>query len=250
MSTNNTQINHKLLVTSIVICNLFFVFSNTFASHKVYIIHGYANPKSIMNDIYRDVKKAGFIAENYAYPGLYMELDSIGKKLYQDVLNDDVDSVSFVTHSMGGLVVRAMLKYSGTDLSFPKIYRIVMIAPPNRGADIADFFKEAKNVKVLLGPNVEKMQTDSTSYANQLPIPFNTEIGIIVGVRRNERGYNHLIPGNNDGLLTPERVYLGNEKDVAIVNYDHLGVIKRKKSRRLVIEFLQTGVFLSKPLHQ
>lgn len=249
MSTNNSQINHKLIITSIVICNLLFAFSSSFASHKVYIIHGYANPKSIMNDIYRDVKKAGFIAENYAYPGLYMELDSIGKKLYNDVLDDGVDSVSFVTHSMGGLVVRAMLKYSGTDPNFPKIYRIVMIAPPNRGADIADFFKEATQVKALLGPNVEKMETDSTSYANQLPIPFNTEIGIIVGVRRNERGYNHLIPGNDDGLLAPERVYLGNEKDVAIVNYDHLGVIKRKKSRRLVIEFLQTGIFLSKPVN-
>lgn len=249
MITINSQLNNKLIVTSIVICYLFFVFSSSFASHKVYIIHGYANPKSIMNDIYRDVKKAGFVAENYAYPGLYMELDTIGKRLYQDVLNDGVDSVSFVTHSMGGLVVRAMLKYSGADLNFPKIYRIVMIAPPNRGADIADFFKEAKKVKVLLGPNVEKMETDSTSYANQLPIPFNTEIGIIVGVRRKDRGYNHLIPGNDDGLLTPERVYLGNEKDVAIVNYDHLGVIKRKKSRRLVIEFLQTGVFLSKPVN-
>jgi hypothetical protein len=249
MNTNNSKIMHKIVITSIVICNLLFVSSGSFASHKVYIIHGYANPKSIMNDIYRDVKKAGFVAENYAYPGLYMELDTIGKRLYQDVLNDGIDSVSFVTHSMGGLVVRAMLKYSGTDQNFPKIYRIVMIAPPNRGADIADFFKEAKKVKVLLGPNVEKMETDSTSYANQLPIPFNTEIGIIVGVRRKDRGYNHLIPGNDDGLLTPERVYLGNEKDVAIVNYDHLGVIKRKKSRRLVIEFLQTGVFLSKPVN-
>jgi predicted alpha/beta hydrolase family esterase len=249
MNTNNSKILHKIVITSIVICYLLFVFSNTFASHKVYIIHGYANPKSIMNNIYRDVKKASFVAENYAYPGLYMELDSIGKRLYQDVLKDGVDTVSFVTHSMGGLVVRAMLKYSGMDSNFPKIHRIVMIAPPNRGADIADFFKEAKNIKVLLGPNVEKMQTDSTSYANQLPIPFNTEIGIIVGVRRNERGYNHLIPGNDDGLLAPERVYLGNEKDVAIVNYDHLGVIKRKKSRRLVIEFLQTGIFLSKPVN-
>jgi len=146
---------------------------------------------------------------------------------------------------MGGLVVRAMLKYSAPDLSFPKIFRIVMIAPPNRGADIADFFKDAKAIKKLLGPNVEKMQTDSSSYANQLPIPYNTEIGVIVGRRYKDKGYNLLIEGDNDGLLAPERTILGNEKDVAYVRYNHLGVIRRKEPRKLVVEFLKFGEFVS-----
>lgn len=238
------------IVATIIICSLLLISSISFASHKVYVIHGYGNPKSIMNKIYKDVKKAGFVVENYAYPGLYVELDTIGKQLYLDVMKDGVDSVSFVTHSMGGLVVRAMLKYSGTDKNFPKIFRIVMIAPPNRGADIADFFKAADGIKVLLGPNVEKMETDSTSYANQLPIPCNSEVGIIVGVRKKERGYNLFIPGNNDGLLAPKRVYLGNEKDVVILNYGHLSLIKRKAPRKLVIEFLRVGFFISNPKYQ
>lgn len=186
MKGENLICPNMKLVVIILICNLFLVSPLSFASHKVYVIHGYANPKSVMNKIYKDVKKEGFFVENYAYPGLYVELDTIGKNLYLDIMDDGVDSVSFVTHSMGGLVVRAMLKYSGTDKNFPKIYRIVMIAPPNRGADIADFFKTTDGIKVLLGPNVEKMETDSTSYANQLPIPCNTEIGIIIGVRKKE----------------------------------------------------------------
>jgi hypothetical protein len=139
-----------------------------------------------------------------------------------------------------------MLKYSGTDLSFPKIFRIVMIAPPNRGADIADFFKNTKLIKKMLGPNVEKMTTDSTSYANQLPIPINTELGIIVGESKYKAGYNWFIGRKNDGLLIPERVFLGNEKDVAICNYSHLGVVKNKKPRKLVLEFLKHGNFKSK----
>ena len=98
------------------------------ASHKIYILHGYASSKSIMNRIKKDLKKSGFLVENYDYPALYVDLDSLGKKLYLDVLEDNYDSVSFVTHSMGGLVVRNMVKYSAADLNFPKIYRIVMIA--------------------------------------------------------------------------------------------------------------------------
>ncbi len=215
------------------------------ASHKVYLLHGYGSNKSIMNKIKKDLTKANFIVENYAYPAFYVDLDSLGEKLYLDISHENYDSVSFITHSMGGLVVRNMLKYSGSDISFPKIFRILMIAPPNRGADIADFFKNTKLLKIMLGPNVEKMETDSFSYANQLPIPINTELGIIVGESKYKAGYNWFIGKKNDGLLIPERVYLGNEKDVAIVNYSHLGVVKNKKPRKLIVNFIKTGKFES-----
>jgi len=235
------MIKIKVILAALTI----FCYTKSIASHQVYILHGWGNPKTIMNKVYKDVEKAGFNSINYAYPGLYEDIDSIGKRLYEDIMKDRPDSVSFVTHSMGGLVVRAMLKYSAADLLFPKIFRIVMIAPPNRGADIADFFKDAKSLKKLLGPNVEKMQTDSSSYANQLPIPYNTEIGVIVGRRHKDKGYNLLIEGDNDGLLAPERTFLGNEKDVAYVRYSHLGVIRRKEPRTLVVEFLKFGEFVS-----
>lgn len=230
---------------AILIFTVFFSLNSVFASHKVYVIHGYANPRSIMNKIYKDVKKAGYNTENYAYDGLYTELDTIGKNLYLKIMEENLDSVSFVTHSMGGLVVRAMLKFSGMNPDFPLIFRIVMIAPPNEGADIADFFSSAKSLKKLLGPNVEKMETDSASYANQLPVPCNSELGIIVGHREKKVGYNPMIEGDNDGLLKPERVILGNEKDIAYVKFDHLGIIRKKKPRKLVIEFLKFGEFIS-----
>ncbi|MBN2778325.1 MAG: hypothetical protein JXR36_11815 [Bacteroidales bacterium] len=220
-----------------------FTFAQAQSQHKVYLLHGYANPKSIMRKIDKDLKKSGFNSENYAYPGLYEELDSLGKRLYEDVLSEDLDSVSFVTHSMGGLVVRSMLRYSGEDPTFPTIYRIVMIAPPNKGAAIADFFKSYDKLSKLLGPNVAKMQTDTNSFANQLPIPCNTQIGIIIGKRGKNKGYNILIEGDNDGLVKPEHTLLGNETDTISLKLDHLALIKRKKSRKRVLEFLNNGQF-------
>ncbi|MDD2386961.1 MAG: hypothetical protein PHP52_09295 [Bacteroidales bacterium] len=214
-----------------------------FAQYKVFLLHGYANPKSIMRKIDKDLKKEGFNTENYAYPGLYTDLDTIAQKLYLDIIKENLDSVSFVTHSMGGLVVRAMLKYSDTDTAFPLIYRIVMISPPNQGADIADFFKSKNMFHKLLGPNVKKMETDSTSYANQLPIPCNTEMGIIIGKRGKKKGYNLLIEGDNDGLIKPEHTLLGNETDTISLELDHLALVFRKKSRTKVIKFVKTGHF-------
>jgi len=226
-----------ILILLIVVCY------NGFAQYKVYLLHGYANHKLIMRKIDKDLKKEGFSTENYSFPGLYTDMDSIGKKLYSDILKEKLDTVSFITYSMGGLIVRAMLKYSGTDANFPFIYRLVMISPPNQGADIADFLKSYDILRILLGPNVEKMETDSASYANQLPIPCNIEIGIIIGKRGNKKGYNLLIEGDNDGLIKPENTLLGNEKDTISLKLDHLSLIFRKKSRIKVIKFMKTGYF-------
>ncbi len=199
-----------------------------------------------MKKVCRSVKRAGYTYENYAYPGLMVDLDSIGGQLYHDVKQDGFDTISFVTHSMGGLVLRNMLKYSGNDKDFPVVFRIVMITPPNQGADIADHFQSKESMHKILGPNVRKMQTDTNSYANQLPVPINCEIGIIIGARGKSKGYNLLINGDNDGLIKPEHTLLGNEDDTITLKLDHLAVIKRRKSRKQVIYFMRHGKFEQK----
>ncbi|PLX09404.1 MAG: hypothetical protein C0596_02360 [Marinilabiliales bacterium] len=213
------------------------------ARHKVYILHGWGNPKSIMHKVEKKVKKAGFEHENYAYPGLMVDLDSLGYLLYQDVKNEAFDSVSFVTHSMGGLVFRSMLKFSGMDADLPFIYRVVMIAPPNQGAAIADLFDPEKKLNKFLGPNVQRMQTDSGSFVNTIPYPYNIEIGIIIGCRGKDIGYNVFIEGDNDGLVKPEHTLLGNEQDTIVFKLDHLALIRRRKPRKEVVEFLKYGTF-------
>ena len=234
----------------IIVFILVFAVTPAIASHKFYVIHGYANPKTVMEKINKTIKKEHFFTENYAYTSIVEDLDSLGLDLYQDIIKADVDTVSFVTHSMGALVFRSMLKYIVTDKKFPVIYRIVMIAPPNSGAEIADFFKSDKFTKMVLGPNVEHMRTDSSSYANELPVPYNMEIGIIIGIRGKDKGYNPFIQGDNDGLLTPERTFLGNEKDVVVLHLDHAAVTQKKSVLHLVVEFLKYGEFVSKDKYQ
>ncbi|MDD2200377.1 MAG: hypothetical protein PHE08_11685, partial [Bacteroidales bacterium] len=174
------------------------------------------------------------------------ELDSLEKNLYLEVKKQKIDSVSFVTFSMGGLVFRNMLKYAYQDDDFPNIFRVVMIAPPNQGADIADFFKNSELFHKFLGPNVKPMETDSNSYVHTLPIPKNCNVGVIVGARKNPHGFNPFIEGDNDGLIKPEHTLLGNETDVIIFKLNHLALVNRKKSRKMVVKFLQKGYFNEK----
>ena len=56
--------------------------------------------------------------------------------------------MNFVTHSMGGIVVRTYLnKYQPDHLG-----RVVMIAPPNQGAYLADLLGNWLPYKLIWGP--------------------------------------------------------------------------------------------------
>jgi hypothetical protein len=219
---------------------------SVFGSHKVFVLPGYGSSKFMMKKIDKSIRKENYLTEIYGYKSMTEDLDTIGEQFYERIKTSKLDTVSFVTHSMGALVVRSMLQYAVKDQYFPVIYRMVMIAPPNGGAEIADFLASFVLLKRLIGPNIALMKTDSDSYSKKLPIPFNAEIGIIAGVRGRKHGYSYRINGDNDGLLTPERTKLGIEKDYIIIKGQHNLMTQKKYVCQLVVEFLKFGIFKSK----
>jgi hypothetical protein len=234
------------MIKSIVFAFLLFINASIFGNHIIYVIHGYGSNRLWMNKIDETIKNQNFITENYGYKSVREDLDTLGKQLYFKIKLSGVDTVSFVTHSMGALVVRSMLQYSVTDLDFAVIFRIVMISPPNSGAEIADFYNNLKIFNFFLGPNLQYMKTDSDSYANRLPKPFKSEVGIIAGVHGGKKGYNWFINGENDGLLKPERTKLGIEKEFVTIKCHHDFLPLNEYVCKLVVEFLKYGSFISK----
>jgi pimeloyl-ACP methyl ester carboxylesterase len=213
------------------------------ASQRVYLIHGFGSNPLSMAKLERSLRKDGFQTANYSYNSLYKDLDTLGKHLSREIAALHEDSVSFVTHSMGALVVRAMYRYIDSSSRFPTVNRIVMITPPNKGAEIADFFSSKKIISLILGPNLAKMRTDSGSYANQLPKPRFCEIGVIIAVIKRRPWYNRSIDKVNDGFLTPERATLGIEKEVAVVPASHVLVTMKRQVVKMVLRFMKRGTF-------
>jgi len=213
----------------------------TFANHKVYVIHGFGGFTLQMEKINQGLIKEGFLTENYSYHSLSEELDSLGLDLFQKIKHENFDTVSFVTHSMGALVVRSMYQYLNTSAHFPKIFRIVMLAPPNKGTELADIYS-GPVTKFLLGPNVEHMKTDPDSYTNKLPVP-DCEIGIIAGIKGKKPWFNPFLKEDNDGNVSLSLTKLGNEKDSAIVHSTHGLMTQEKKVIKLIVSFLKTGSF-------
>ncbi len=165
------------------------------------------------------------------------------KQLYEKIKADGVVEVSFITHSLGGLVLRAMLLYSQNDAKFPKIRKIVMIAAPNQGAISGDFMNKYAIFKFILGVNLRDVKKDPESLAHQLPINFNADVGIIAGCRGKKSGYNPFIGEDNDGEIRPEETKLGTEKDFITIKSDHISILWNKKTHQQVLHFMEFGTF-------
>jgi hypothetical protein len=216
--------------------------SNVFASHKVYLIHGFAGLGIKMEKLRHSLSKAGYDSEIINYPSLTEDIDTVAKNIYQKILTDRVDSVSFITHSMGGLIARSVYKYLLPQQRTPIIYRMIMLAPPNKGTPVADFFVQSKIFCHLAGPNIKNLTTDSVSGASRYPIP-SCDVGIILGVSPFSSGFNIFLEENNDGIVIPSHAMMGVEKDIAFVETTHTLIQSNKKVIKMTLKFLKTGKF-------
>jgi uncharacterized alpha/beta hydrolase family protein len=220
------------------------LFCSSIAKPHVYLIHGFGAIQATMRGMERYLNKNGYSTTNWGYKSLSDSLPVIGKQLYTEILSRDaIDTVSFVTHSMGGLTVRSMLSYAQKDSSFPVIHRIVMLSPPNHGCELADFFAQSKIAKMIVGPNLDMMRTDSGTMANRLPVPEKSELGIIAGAKFDDTGYNPFIKGDNDGFMTHDKMKLGTEKDFITIREVHFFMPQNKDAKKYVLDFLENGRF-------
>lgn len=214
--------------------------SYSFANYKIYLIHGYAGSSLEMKNLFKALCKEGFSCEIFNYRSMIDDLDTVSIQLYEKIKLDKVDTVSFVTHSMGSLVVRALYKHIQPNFQSPFIHRIVMIAPPNKGTTLADFWSKLGIARIIGGPNVVNMTTDTINGASKYPIP-NAQIGIIAGYRGTKHGYNLLLKGDNDGIIPYENTNLPNEVDISYVKASHWAIIQKNKVIEMTINFLKFG---------
>jgi pimeloyl-ACP methyl ester carboxylesterase len=210
----------------------------------VCVIHGFGSNAWVMSGLVRELERNGYEVTNWGYASVSRSIPELGELLYREIRERaDIDAISFVTHSMGGLIVRSMYSHARGDPEFPPFGRIVMLSPPNRGAQIADFFSQSKLLCWALGPNLENMRTDSASLANQLPDLEELDVGIVMGVRYDADGWNMFIEGDDDGFLTPDKARLGTEDDFITVRENHFFMPQNADVHRYILRFLQNGHF-------
>lgn len=211
--------------------------------HLVMLVHGLGRSAGAFTVLEDSLRRDGYDTANVNYPSTRLSIAEHADNLERIIGSlESVETISFVTHSLGGLIVRNLLSRKSDWRDGIDVHRLVMIAPPNKGSQIADRLKEMPAYRWLTGESGQGLTTDA---AANLPVP-DIEFGIIAGGRGGQNGFNPLLPGDNDGLVTVEETALDGAQDFLLVRTTHGLVDDHPQTIDATLAFLRDGKFIIK----
>jgi hypothetical protein len=120
--------------------------------------------------------------------------------------------------------------------------RVVMLAPPNHGSELADRLKYNCLYRLATGPAGQQLGTSDSSVPNQLG-PVDFELGVIAGDRSLNPLFSWWIPGPDDGKVSVRSTRLPEMRDFLVVHHSHTWMAWSSEATSAVAEFLRTGCF-------
>lgn len=208
----------------------------------VILVHGLGRTKLSMSKTGRFLRQQGYHVLNFNYPSTRHRLETLSERYLgpyiQTHCTDPDRPIHFVTHSMGGILVRLHLKHAPLD----RLGRVVMLAPPNQGSEVADWLRHLFAYKWLLGPAAQEIGTDAGNLPRQLG-PVDFELGVIAGDRSINLINSFKIPGSDDGKVAVERTKVEGMRDFLLVHAPHPFLMRNTEVLQQIDYFLRTGQF-------
>lgn len=214
------------------------------ASHfgDVFLLHGIAQVALSMSRLARYLRRLNYHAFNFDYPSTRHPIETLAldhlHPFIQKHHRDSKRPLHFVTHSMGGLVVRYYL----TQHRPAKMGRVVMLAPPNQGSEVADRLRNWRLFKWIFGPAGQELGTTTDCICHRLGA-VDYEVGVIAGHKVIDPISAQMLPGPNDGKVTVERTKVEGMTDFLVVPSSHTFIMQRKVVMEQTAYFLAHGKF-------
>lgn len=213
--------------------------SSAHASECVILLHGLLRNSGSMEALEKPLREAGFHVVNEGYPSTTNDIVTLANVAIPDAISkcQKDAAINFVTHSMGGILVRAY--YRNREHKPPK--RVVMLAPPNQGSEIIDTeaFEWFGSVSGEAGA---QLGTEAHSIPNTLGA-VNFELGVIAGDYSINPIFSAMIPGDDDGAVAVDRTHVAGEKDWILITASHSLMMYNREAQRQAVHFLVNGAF-------
>lgn len=202
---------------------------------SVVCLHGFLRTGLSMLPMAYALRRGGY--QRFHMPTYLYQLHSL-PKITEDlvgrlnvIVERDGGPIDIVSHSYGGLLARAVLPHV-------PVRRVVMLGPPNQGAQVAELARAALPVHRL---GWDPLQHVLPGVPCELPTG-PAEIAIITG-GTGEGGYNPLLDGDNDFTIRVDEAKLEGACAFRVLRVHHTVLMASPEVQRLTLGFLHDGCF-------
>ena len=217
-------------------------------SDPVLLFHGLGRGAASMRPMARSLARAGYAPHVVGYPSTRHPVAALVERFVAPevdrLLGGGAERVHFVTHSLGGILVRAFAAArADAGRPLPDGSRAVFLAPHHAGSPVADALHARWPVSRMLGPALAELTTDAASVPLALGPVRGVEAGVIAGTRRIVP-FNHLFESDNDGNVSVESAFgVDGLADTVVVARSHALLMRAPDVIALTLAFLKTGRF-------
>ena len=212
---------------------------NQISKEKIVLVHGFGRSTLAMSKFEEFFEQEGYQVYSIVYSSLTQDIDGIKKEFFQKVNKhlDGVDqTVHFVGHSMGGLMIRSYLDQH----KVKNLGNVVLLGSPNKGTPLVEFVED-KWYYPLAGPALKSLSSKGSKFLSSLKRPYYT-LGVIAGYRSGRQG-GEIIPGRDDGIVPFESTKVDGMKDFLALAESHYSMRYSFRVMKQVQYFLAHGEF-------
>ena len=212
-------------------------------SDCVILLHGMARTTSSMEDMQEFLTGEGYRVINDGYPSRDFPIEELAPMAIAPAVEKCNEAgskgqVHFVTHSLGGILVRYYFK----DNDLENMGRVVMLGPPNQGSAASDAMRNIPGFDLINGPAGRQLGKGEDSIPLQLGSP-DFEFAVIAGNKTIDPITSAMLENPDDGKVSVEDTKLKGMTDFALVAVSHAYIMQDERVFRLVKSFIEEGIF-------
>lgn len=189
------------------------------------------------------LERRGYNVANVDYPSRDYRVEELAPLAIEDGLQQCSEhsataTIHFVTHSLGGILVRVYL----ADHAIANLGRVVMLAPPNQGSSAVDEMVRIPGFDWLNGPAGYQLGKGPDSVPLHLGAPA-FDFAVIAGNRSIDPITSAVLDDPDDGRVSVSDTRLNGMRDFAVVPVSHAMIMQDREVLRLVRNYLAHGTF-------
>lgn len=209
----------------------------------VVLLHGLMRTSLSMELMGWSLEDRGYSIANIDYPSREHRIEelapmAVGEGIEMCNHGGEVDAIHFVTHSLGGILVRQYF----AENKISNMGRVIMLGPPNQGSIAADEMRDVPGFDWVNGPAGSQLGKGEESVPLKLGSP-DFEFAVIAGNQTIDPVTSAVLEDPDDGRVSVSDTRLDGMQDFRVVNASHAFIMQKTHVFLLVEEFLRTGSF-------